>query len=92
MATHQSDGTALPGVSQATIPGKGYRDFHDTGAAAHWQDFYTQETADLVYQVFAADFEAFGYERFIVGEEYALVKSARVSEYDRREPPMWGRT
>eukprot|EP00892_Ulva_mutabilis_P012327 jgi/Ulvmu1/9467/UM052_0036.1 len=39
---------------------------HDTRSADTWQRFYDQETADLVYLLYRADFEAFGYDRFVV--------------------------
>lgn len=41
-------------------------DQHDHNAAAHWQNYYDQETADLVFLLYSDDFRAFGYDRFVV--------------------------
>ena len=38
-------------------------DEHDTAASQKWKKFYTQETGDIIYQLFKPDFLAFGYER-----------------------------
>lgn len=43
-------------------------DTHDTGSRERWQDFYTQEIADLVFSLYTPDFDAFGYKRYVVGE------------------------
>lgn len=64
--THDTYGDALPGGDWHRVPDAGERDAHDTGAANRWQQYYTAETADLVYDLFADDFEAFGYERLDV--------------------------
>jgi hypothetical protein len=36
---------------------------HETGAAREWARLYTQELGEMVYQLYKADFDAFGYER-----------------------------
>ena len=45
---------------------------HQTGAEALVARFYTQEVADMVYEMYRPDFEAFGYERlsFTQNEQY----------------------
>jgi hypothetical protein len=44
-------------------------DQHDHNAATQWQQYYDQETADLVFLLYAEDFRSFGYERFVVPTE-----------------------
>lgn len=66
--THHAEDGALPGGDWQLAPAQGERDAHDTGAANQWQRFYSAETADLVHELFAGDFEAFGYERLKFGE------------------------
>eukprot|EP00892_Ulva_mutabilis_P004367 jgi/Ulvmu1/2301/UM013_0149.1 len=41
-------------------------DVHATGSYKHWEEYYDQRTADLVLLLYAADFEAFGYERAVL--------------------------
>jgi hypothetical protein len=41
-------------------------DVHSTSADDKWQLFYDQEIADMVYEAYRIDFEAFGYERLII--------------------------
>lgn len=43
-------------------------DTHDTGSRQRWQEFYTQEIADLVFSLYSSDFDAFGYQRYLVEE------------------------
>ena len=40
-------------------------DRHDQNAAGRWQQYYDQSTADLVFNMYAVDFRAFRYERFM---------------------------
>eukprot|EP00892_Ulva_mutabilis_P001468 jgi/Ulvmu1/11321/UM074_0036.1 len=47
---------------------RGAHDQHDTKAQHGWQKYYTQEIADLVYFLYSRDFDAFGYERYVVGD------------------------
>lgn len=39
------------------------KDIHATSADSVWKQFYTQEIADLVYEMYKVDFELFGYSR-----------------------------
>ena len=43
-------------------------DRHDQNAAEGWQQYYDQSTADLVFDMYAVDFRAFRYERFMEGD------------------------
>lgn len=70
--TRYDDGSAEPGAPVEALPGNQQRDTHDTGAAGQWQRFYTQEIADLVYDIYKEDFVAFGYKRYIVPSSDAV--------------------
>ena len=65
-AARGADGRARPvaveehGFDERTLFG------HQTGADALVAQFYTQEVADMVYEMYRPDFEAFGYERLII--------------------------
>jgi hypothetical protein len=41
-------------------------DQHDKNAASGWQEYYSQETADLIYLLYAEDFRVFRYERLVL--------------------------
>lgn len=67
--TRDGDGHARPGADRsAARDGAGATartqyDIHATGAADKWRSYYDQATGDIVYNLFRADFEAFGYKR-----------------------------
>jgi hypothetical protein len=67
--THDEDGAAiLPRTWRAGLTTQvGSR--HDTGAAGKWMNFYDQATADLVYQMYKDDFNAFGYEKLLIEDQ-----------------------
>lgn len=52
-------------ISEITVDTVGghEHDIHATSADAKWRDFYTQELADMVYQMYKTDFDLFGYSR-----------------------------
>lgn len=39
------------------------QDIHATSADSVWKEYYNQEIADLVYEMYKVDFELFGYSR-----------------------------
>ena len=41
-------------------------DVHSTSAADKWELFYDQEIADMVYEAYKIDFDAFGYDRLVM--------------------------
>ena len=49
----------LPDVSAAVLG-------HHTGASAQLKEFYSQEVADMVWDMYQADFSAFGYDRLVL--------------------------
>lgn len=53
------DSAELPGA-QASVRG------HYTGASEKVRQFYTQEVADMVWNLYQDDFAAFGYERMVL--------------------------
>lgn len=58
-----SDGNAIP-LQQAVSEGQVTKnDDHDTGAAAKWREYYSQEIGDMVHAIYQVDFEKFGYSR-----------------------------
>lgn len=61
-------GGAAEVAARATGPNDAAHDQHDTQAQLRWQEYYTQEIADLVYYLYNRDFTAFGYERYIVDD------------------------
>jgi hypothetical protein len=68
VAATTTNGELQP-VSESVIEAKAMRrDGHATGAAQRWQAFYTQEVADMVFDLYQRDFQAFGYERTLFNE------------------------
>lgn len=41
-------------------------DVHSTSADDKWKLFYDQELADMVYETYKLDFEAFGYDSVVL--------------------------
>ena len=65
-ATVNADGKAIPMTTAAASQAILGQDKHNTAAADKMREFYTQQTADLVYQLYRRDFDAFGYKRMVV--------------------------
>lgn len=61
----EADGVIVPGGGRADSAVGALRDEHDTRADDKWQQYYDQETSDLVYFLYYKDFKAFGYERYL---------------------------
>eukprot|EP00892_Ulva_mutabilis_P004683 jgi/Ulvmu1/2587/UM014_0038.1 len=59
------DGTIVPAGGRDSAVTGALRDEHDTRADEKWQQYYDQETSDLVFFLYYSDFQAFGYPRFI---------------------------
>lgn len=52
-------------ISQISVDDVGghEHDIHATSADSKWKEFYNQDIADLVYEMYKTDFELFGYSR-----------------------------
>ena len=53
-------------VPQTDIPSGSAADVHQTSANDKLALYYDQEIADMVYEAYRVDFEAFGYERLVM--------------------------
>lgn len=63
-ATLTGDGARAVPLPESLVQGEGARPtMHDTGASSSLGEWYNQEIADLVYELYKRDFELFGYER-----------------------------
>lgn len=53
-------------VPQSNVPSGSAADVHQTSANDKLASYYDQEIADMVYDAYRIDFEAFGYERLVM--------------------------
>lgn len=68
-ARDNGTGRLQPVAVQGAVDGKKTLFGHQTGADGQVGHFYTQEIADIVYEMYKPDFEAFGYERLVVDDK-----------------------
>ena len=52
-------------VPKTQIKSGSEADVHSTSADDKWELFYDQEIADMVYEAYKIDFDAFGYDRLV---------------------------
>lgn len=64
--THGDDGNAVVPDSWTAGATTHAYDAHDTNSAKQWRRYYDQQTADIVYQMYKEDFDAFGYPRLVL--------------------------
>jgi hypothetical protein len=63
--------TLVPLAEAAALDHAVRRAGHETRAAEKWGQFYDQDIADVVFELYKVDFDLFGYERkvFEQGDE-----------------------